>query len=619
MAPASDSELETGDVSNSNPQDTRDAAKEVKDKGTPFDPLTLTHDARNMYGLRHQDYERYRHYCTRRVAHLRKLLNITQVTGTNRQNRRFVRKAITPELVLDSRHLHVALFDAERAWAYAMELKEGTKENPRKRHHLMGRLKRAVEHAGLVNEMCEYVLANPPPPPEPEPTPELALDPSKPLPPSLLKLRAQQKSRRVPARVDELSVSDAKAYAATMKGILAVERRDWRMGAESLEKARSAYASIIQSPQCTSQRRSLAHAAIDTLSPQLRFCAYNLRLTSGSSEEDLSELVAVLRDSAGAAGLEGLQGAAEKELEKAMQGKGETAKAEKIAWRAKKTEIANPKVAAIVVRARQADEALDGVKATSGDEEGGRVKLIQEYDRVLETWWEAQREADRDVREDESTSKAQPGVELTPRAASLRVVASYTAYRRLMHTIDRNIVLAADVEEKLASSSDPEAPTGSKEGKKGKRAKLKKDVPKREDVARLWDGVVQSLSEIQELFAVQADPALLVIVSSQASLARAQKCLHLALAQNSPVPAFALMSRSLQHISTARTEAEQSLRRVGRLPTAAEDGAELKRIVEESKALESRVGSEKVAVRARWVSESKVVENQVPKGSVVVS
>ena len=59
------------------------------------------------------------------------------------------------------RHLHIPLVCAERAWAYAMELKNQLeqKPEPRKRQHLIPRLAKAASHAQdllrLAGDRCD--------------------------------------------------------------------------------------------------------------------------------------------------------------------------------------------------------------------------------------------------------------------------------------------------------------------------------------------------------------------------------------------------------------------------------------------------------------------------------
>ncbi len=53
------------------------------------------------------------------------------------------------------RFLYLPLFDAERAWAYAMQLKSEANTEVRKKFHLINRLKKAVYHAEHLASLCE--------------------------------------------------------------------------------------------------------------------------------------------------------------------------------------------------------------------------------------------------------------------------------------------------------------------------------------------------------------------------------------------------------------------------------------------------------------------------------
>jgi len=46
------------------------------------------------------------------------------------------------------------LIDAERAWAYAMQLKSEANTEPRKRFHMISRLRKAVQHATMLDRLC---------------------------------------------------------------------------------------------------------------------------------------------------------------------------------------------------------------------------------------------------------------------------------------------------------------------------------------------------------------------------------------------------------------------------------------------------------------------------------
>lgn len=58
-------------------------------------------------------------------------------------------------LLLPRRYLLLILMDAERAWSYAMQLKQEANTEPRKRFHLLSRLRKAVKHAEELERLCE--------------------------------------------------------------------------------------------------------------------------------------------------------------------------------------------------------------------------------------------------------------------------------------------------------------------------------------------------------------------------------------------------------------------------------------------------------------------------------
>jgi signal recognition particle subunit SRP68 len=64
----------------------------------------------------------------------------------------------TLTLLLSPRYLYLPLVCAERSWAMAMELKQEINSDPRKKFHLLRRLKKAAKHAKhllQLSEACE--------------------------------------------------------------------------------------------------------------------------------------------------------------------------------------------------------------------------------------------------------------------------------------------------------------------------------------------------------------------------------------------------------------------------------------------------------------------------------
>jgi signal recognition particle subunit SRP68 len=56
--------------------------------------------------------------------------------------------------LMQFRYLLLLLIDAERAWAYAMQLKTEANTEPRKKFHMVSRLRKAVKHAESLNRLC---------------------------------------------------------------------------------------------------------------------------------------------------------------------------------------------------------------------------------------------------------------------------------------------------------------------------------------------------------------------------------------------------------------------------------------------------------------------------------
>ena len=55
-----------------------------------------------------------------------------------------------------NRYLQIVLFDTERAWSYAMELKRESRSSGdvRKKHHLIKRLKKAARCGEQLEKLC---------------------------------------------------------------------------------------------------------------------------------------------------------------------------------------------------------------------------------------------------------------------------------------------------------------------------------------------------------------------------------------------------------------------------------------------------------------------------------
>ncbi|XP_021536519.1 signal recognition particle subunit SRP68 isoform X4 [Neomonachus schauinslandi] len=214
--------------------------------------LQIIKESQQQHGLRHGDFQRYRGYCSRRQRRLRKTLNFKM---GNRH--KFTGKKITEDLLTDNRYLLLVLMDAERAWSYAMQLKQEANTEPRKRFHLLSRLRKAVKHAEELERLCES------------------------------------------NRVDAKTKLEAQAYTAYLSGMLRFEHQEWKAAIEAFNKCKTIYEKLASA--FTEEQAVLYNQRVEEISPNIRYCAYNIgdqsainelmqmRLRSGGTEGLLAE------------------------------------------------------------------------------------------------------------------------------------------------------------------------------------------------------------------------------------------------------------------------------------------------------------------------------------------
>lgn len=193
--------------------------------------LRVIKDLQLQHGLRHGDYQRYRGYCSRRVKRLRKTLNLPQ--GDKRHfKKRDVTLANLERENSDERFIHIPLMLAERAWAYAMQLRQEANTEPRKRFHLVGKLRKATVYALQLQELCNSEYC------------------------------------------DARTKLEAEAYSAWIHGSLHFELSLWKKAAENLKKAQVIYENLAQA--LPEEEQAVYKAKVDELTPSLRYCAYNV-------------------------------------------------------------------------------------------------------------------------------------------------------------------------------------------------------------------------------------------------------------------------------------------------------------------------------------------------------
>lgn len=140
-------------------------------------------------------------------------------------------KTVSAEmLAADHRFLIMLVFEAERAWSYAMQLKPEANTEPRKKFHMLSRFRKAVQIADEVVALSK--------------TPEC----------------------------DARTQLECQAYAGWMRGNLLFELQQFAPAKEALEAAQTIYARLADLLEEDQRQRYLER--VRELDPQLRYCAF---------------------------------------------------------------------------------------------------------------------------------------------------------------------------------------------------------------------------------------------------------------------------------------------------------------------------------------------------------
>ena len=105
-------------------------------------------------GMRQSDYQRYRRFCSVKIQRIRKRIGFL-----NKRGKFYQKMSFSVSNVIDAESLFYPLLNAERAWAYANELKEEMNEtrNLRIRYHLVSRMKKACSWAEKLMNLCHQL------------------------------------------------------------------------------------------------------------------------------------------------------------------------------------------------------------------------------------------------------------------------------------------------------------------------------------------------------------------------------------------------------------------------------------------------------------------------------
>ncbi|XP_035258809.1 signal recognition particle subunit SRP68 isoform X2 [Anguilla anguilla] len=414
------------------------------DEGLGLEILQIIKESQQQHGLRHGDYQRYRGYCSRRMRRLRKTL------GFRMGNRhKFTGKKVTVEMLSDNRYLLLVLMEAERAWSYAMQLKQEANTEPRKRFHLLSRLRKAAKHGEHLGRLCES------------------------------------------HRVDAKTKLEAQAYTSYLSGMVQFELQQWKAAMEAFNKCKTIYEKLASA--FTEELAVLYHQRVEEISPNIRYCAYNI-----GDQNAMNDLMQ-MRLSAGGGG--GMMAEKLETLITQTRAK-QAATMSEVEWRGR----------TVPVKIDKARIFLLGL----GDTEAAIAQAANEdtKERLYETLLAECRDTIQAVREEiKSDAQRERAVDAdTGKVSNLQYLHSYLTYIKLCTVVKRNESMAHALHGKLKEPQPDESKRG----------------PRPQDLIRLYDIILQSLAELSALQGLEEDHTFQKEVSLKTLVYKAYRCFFIA-------------------------------------------------------------------------------------------
>ncbi|XP_063961502.1 signal recognition particle subunit SRP68-like [Lytechinus pictus] len=452
-----------------------DVAQSGRNPTFTLEVLSIIKESQLQHGLRHGDYQRYRSYCSRRLRRVRKSLKFSY---GNRN--KFVKRQIKDDIVTDVRFLYLPLVCAERAWAYAMQLKTEGNTEPRKRFHVMSRLRKAVKFASELEALSQS------------------------------------------GKCDARSKLEAKAYFGWMKGMVLFEEEKWDNCIETLSEAKTIYEKLASA--LNEEQRAVYLQRVEEISPSIRYCAYNI-----GDESAINDLVQMRLKSGG-------QMSTNIDSLLAQTREKQAATLSEVTWRGRTVPVRNEQVRAFLLTCQENEQQVASELMDSESKVSVYESLLMQCKDSLQIIRE-ELKADPSAK---SKGQRQDGP-----VSTTQYLHTYLTYIRLTSTIERNILLADALKANLQTRED-----GEQESSNQKRTKP-------QDLIRLYDIILQNLSEILQLPGLEGDVDLQQEVGAKTLKFKAYRCFYLAQSYSQAkkwTEAAALFERAMSRAESSKKE-----------------------------------------------------------------
>ncbi|KAJ8520346.1 hypothetical protein ONZ45_g2820 [Pleurotus djamor] len=447
--------------------------------------LRLVNEQRSAYGLRYNDFERYRKHCANRTHRLRSSLKTTHGKG-----REFKKLPVITEDNITDAHLELLLFEAERAWSYAQELlaiiNNDPKAKPGLKQTAKGRFRRSLHWATQLLSHCQILYAK----------------------------------GRLPAE----GFLEVHIYVLILNGRWLRQRYELEDSLPQLAVAKSLLDELAATAP-TSRDQALAVLFSDEISPEIRYCAHELRREKAY---DIERIVSEFAPKHKNELVEGCDKIIEQLKQEATAVKGATSSTLKpLIWEGTPVPIRNPELVDVLLKVQEAQARLEGPSQSTGDsdDKGKRKesqassskKGVAAYDAILHALSDAEDVA-RKLVESQQTGTSSSAVSTS---RDIHFVHAYIVYQLLSHRIQRDLLLVSS----LLASHPPSKKPGSTQPKSNAAPVDSRLYPA---VVKLYDTVLQSLGQMRALSIVDDSPDRSAAVDARISFTKARRCLYLA-------------------------------------------------------------------------------------------
>ncbi|KAJ4477908.1 hypothetical protein C8J55DRAFT_515835 [Lentinula edodes] len=470
-----------------------------------FRALQLANEQQSAYGLRYDDFARYRKHCANRTHRIRSSLKLTHGT----KGKEFKKLPSLTEMDLEKvkeGHLQLLLFESERAWAYAQELTSlsllptNSAHSASLLHHATGRFRRAINWATQLLSLTQRLYT----------------------------------SHKFTAE----SLLECTAYLLLLNGrfLLSAPREDFESALPQLCVTRLIL-DILALHAGDSRDQALAVLWSDQVGPMVRWCAHQMgrekaydvdSIVKEVSEQNVRDLV------------DNWDEVAEKFKKDAEHyGLGSNAKKlgkldeSRLMWEGEPVPVRNPELVDVLLKVQSAEMKMasssgkDGKAPTKGGQ-GGK-KAVAAYDSVLAALSDAE-EVARKLSESESqktSSSTIPGSLPSSGGGQIRdmhFVHTYIVFQLLSKRIQRDLLLV----DALVGEADAAGAAGIKGKTISSTSTSSADPRLYPAIVKLLDSILQSLSQLRTLSIVDDNPDLSAAVDARIGFSKAKRCVNLA-------------------------------------------------------------------------------------------